>query len=236
MAADGPVWRRLAAVFSRPTGVRLAGMAAAIPGAIVAAVILLDGPAQSLIAEGPNLDGHARLACTACHHPAPGTMRQQIQARLWFTLGLRRARPDFGYRKVASEDCLTCHDRPNERHPVYRFREPRFAAAKALVDATSCIGCHSEHAGQMVSVEMDFCQACHGDLVLKNDPLERRHDMLIAAREWTGCLGCHDFHGNHQAPPPTRPAGAHDLAAVANYLKRGPDPYGPGKIYRALSE
>lgn len=109
---------------------------------------------------------------------------------------------DFGYGAVTSKACFQCHERPNERHPIFRFHEPRFEKAVAQVEATSCLGCHGEHTTHRTTADLTFCQACHEDLVLKTDPLDVDHATLIADRRWETCLGCHDFHGNHRQKAP----------------------------------
>jgi hypothetical protein len=212
---------------------RRIGLISAVPVAILGLIVLLGGAGETLIAHGPIQSGHAALACAECHLPAPGSTRQQVQANFRYLIGLRETPVDFGYAKVGSAACLGCHRRPNERHPIYRFREPRFQKAKDVVDATTCLGCHNEHTDSRVAAEPTFCQACHDTLKLKIDPLDIPHETLIANKDWTSCLGCHDFHGNHKAPAPLRRIEAHQLDALLAYLKNGADPYAPVKIYEA---
>jgi len=214
--------------------VRRAGLTAALPVLLLSAVILLSGTGESLVSQGPMQAGHAEVACAQCHLPAPGTLRQQMQLNLRYSLGLAADHADFGYAKVSSEACLTCHQRPNERHPIYRFREPRFQKAVSEIDATTCLGCHGEHQDERVAVAPVFCQSCHQDLDLKVDPLDVPHDRLIANKDWESCMGCHDFHGNHKAKPPTKRLEAHELDALLIYLKNGPNPYSETKLYQAV--
>ena len=214
--------------------VRQIGLAAAIPVGVLAVVILVSGSGESLISQGPIQSGHSDVACSQCHLPAPGSIRQQMQQNVRYLLGASPSHADFGYQPVRSEACLTCHQRPNERHPIYRFREPRFQTAVAEINATTCLGCHGEHRDERVAVEPVFCKSCHAKLVLKIDPLDVPHDELIAAKDWSSCLGCHDFHGNHRTPAPIRRLDAHELDALLAYLKNGSDPYGHEKIYQAV--
>lgn len=180
------------------------------------------------------MPGHASLVCADCHQAAKGTLRQQLQAGVRYLVGIRAAQPDLGNRPVASGECLTCHDRPNERHPIYRFREPRFQKARAQIDATSCLTCHTEHTGHRTSLtEIEFCSACHQDLTLKVDPLDVPHVSLIAQKRWDSCLGCHDFHGNHPIRAPLTLAGARDPASIRQWLEDGPDPYSQSTIFKA---
>src|SRR6187401_720798 len=96
--------------------------------AVIVLFISLPGE-KGLLASGPMNTGHEALECRSCHLPAPGTMRQQIQANFKYLLGRRESEADFGYRPVSNDTCIDCHDRPNDRHPVSRFLEPRFDEA-----------------------------------------------------------------------------------------------------------
>ena len=159
-----------------PARVRNLALALVLPLAATAGVLALGGPVERLTAHGPIQTGHTDVACRECHLPAPGTLRQQVQAGLRHAVGLRADKVDFGYAPVSSEACTACHARPNERHPIYRFREPRFQSARAIVDATTCLGCHTEHRAERVAAPLDVCKACHDTLVLKLDPLDRPHE------------------------------------------------------------
>jgi hypothetical protein len=224
---------RMRQVRLTPARVRNLALALVLPAVVVAGGLALGGPAERMTARGPIQSGHAGLTCKDCHVSAPGTLRQQTQANLRYLFGLRPEAADFGYAAVSSEACTDCHARPNERHPIYRFREPRFQKARATVDATTCLGCHAEHRAERVAAPLDFCKACHESLVLKVDPLDQPHDVLIAAAAWETCLGCHDFHGNHAHDPPVRLLEAKDVAALLAYLKDGSDPYSEAKIHKA---
>lgn len=208
----------------------------ALPVMLLGGLALTSPEAQGWLAHGPIQSGHAQVDCAGCHEASPGTLRQQIQANVHFALGLRPDSADFGKAAVTSETCLSCHDRPNERHPIYRFREPRFMDALQIVAADSCLGCHSEHRNARVDSEMGVCRACHDDLEMKNDPLDRPHADLVAAKQWGSCLGCHDFHGNHVFEPPKRMASRIPEAGIRAYLGSGPTPYGTRKLYEADPE
>lgn len=187
----------------------------------------------SLIAHGPIQQGHKEIDCEACHTPGEGSLRQQVQANVFYALGMRDNPVDFGYKKVASEQCLDCHARPNDRHPIYRFNEPRFTEARLKLGANSCLGCHGEHADERVALGGEFCSNCHEDLALKSDPLDVAHTELVANSAWESCLGCHDFHGNHSHTPQTVVKDAFASAQIQAYLKQGVDPYGLPKIFEA---
>lgn len=183
---------------------------------------------------GPIQSGHAMLDCQACHVDAPGTTRQQVQAWLKASLAGTTG-PDFGRKDVDDAICESCHSRTTDRHPRFRFNEPRFAKALTVVAANTCLGCHSEHQAARVSLdETTFCRACHDSLVMKNDPLDVPHVDLVKQANWQSCLGCHDFHGNHVRTTPERLANALPTAAILAYFGQGPSPYGdikksPGK-------
>jgi hypothetical protein len=180
--------------------------------------------------------GHEHLECASCHRPAPGTTRQQLQANVRTSLGLRATYVDFGMRAVGNADCRSCHDRPDDRHPVHRFLEPRFADARAALSPQTCTSCHGEHTGRRATVEADACKHCHDDLEIANDPVQPTHAALVAAAEWPTCLGCHDFHGNHDATPPTALEAAIPPAMIQRYLAGGADPYAGPIRHRARTD
>lgn len=147
---------------------------------------------------GPSNVGHENLKCEDCHQSAEGSFRQKIQANTLFLLGMRTNSVDFGRKDVSNENCMTCHDKPDDRHPVYRFFEPRFKEVRQTLKPQYCISCHLEHCGKRVTlIDGEFCQSCHQKLVLKHDPISIPHEQLIQDKQWQTCLGCHDFHGNH---------------------------------------
>jgi len=180
-----------------------------------------------LHAKGPMNTGHGTLACTACHKDAPGSFRQQIQANVRYLFGLRQSSAAFGRLPVGNENCLACHERPNDRHPVYRFLEPRFAKARASLGPHQCASCHAEHAGQRVTLaESGYCRYCHKDTRLRKDPLDMPHADLIARKQWDTCLGCHDFHGNHIMSAERSVEKRIPAEKVHLYFDGGPSPYG----------
>ncbi|WP_323781634.1 hypothetical protein [Leisingera sp.] len=126
---------------------RRTALSMALPVFCLGAMSLWTRPAAHWLAQGPLQQGHEEVSCAGCHTPSPGSTRQQVQAKLAYSLGWRAADVDFGNGPVTSDHCLDCHERANERHPIYRFREPRFEPALQQVRADSCLGCHSEHLG-----------------------------------------------------------------------------------------
>lgn len=169
--------------------------------------------------------GHESLACDSCHRPADGTIRQQLQANVKYWLGMRKTEADFGNKDVGNADCLQCHERPFDRHPVFRFNEPRFREARQAIAPQNCVSCHREHSDVRVTARSGYCVECHSDLELKNDPIDVSHVDLARQQRWQTCLGCHDFHGNHVMDTPKRLSDAHSLAELDRYFAGGKSPY-----------
>ena len=216
-----------------PDKIRYAALFLLVPIGLLGLATLNTPSMQVSLAHGPIQSGHEDLECVQCHITPDASWRQQIQANVRYTLGRRLTPVDFGYKHVDSDTCLSCHERSNERHPIYRFREPRFHEALAQVDATSCLGCHSEHAAERSFVEVSFCSACHASLELKSDPIDVSHKALITQKKWESCLGCHDFHGNHVFETPLRVKDAFRTEELRSYLAAGPSPYGDTKQFGA---
>jgi Cytochrome c3 len=204
----------------------------ALIGAAVTLALSRPG-AEHFHARGPMNSGHGDVRCESCHRSAPGTLRQQLQADARYLVGVRAHPADFGRQPVDNAACLACHDRPNDRHPVFRFNEPRFAEARRAIAPNRCTSCHLEHQGIRVTRAGTFCVNCHKDLRLKVDPLDVPHVELIAAGRWESCLRCHDFHGNHRMTTPRTIAAALPLSRVADYLAGGASPYPMPPIYPA---
>ncbi len=200
----------------------------------VAVTAWLHAPGQAhLIAPGPMNTGHGSIACEGCHEPAPGTARQQLQAVARDWLAGSSTHVDLGFKAVDNEKCERCHDRPADRHPVFRFLEPRFADAREALHPERCSSCHREHAGTRVTVaDGTYCRQCHSDVALDTDPLDVPHRALVLAQRWESCLGCHDYHGNHGMTPPVRLEAAIPRDVIDTYLRGGPSPY-PAPIVRA---
>jgi hypothetical protein len=179
--------------------------------------------------------GHQQLSCVSCHQRAPGTVRQQLQADARYLLGWREAPADFGLRRVGNDDCLACHERPFDRHPAFRFTEPRFADAREALAPHRCQSCHREHSGARVTVQADYCVRCHDTLEMKNDPLNIPHVELVRQGRWLTCLGCHDFHGNHVMDSRSRVADAVTTRQVKAYFEGGVSPY-PSQLRKPATQ
>ena len=182
--------------------------------------------------------GHSSLSCESCHRPAEGTLRQQLGHNAKTALGVHdHDWAAVGYAEVDNQACQSCHERPNDRHPVSRFKELRFAAQREVLGVHQCVNCHGEHAGKRVAkVEMDFCQHCHASMEVKDDPLDVPHSDLVSNENWASCLTCHDFHGNHMHSVPTRMADRLRESEILDYFDGEIDPYGQEKRYRATNE
>lgn len=214
----------------------LGGIIGLILGVSLFFVLTLDS-SESYVSIGPMNTGHEDLNCFACHADASGNLMQQVQSNFEHTIGSREEGVDFGTQDVDVDNCLGCHDRPNDRHPTYRFSEPRFKDAISNIDATTCITCHKEHKEERVSViTADYCMNCHQDLEVENDPIDISHKDLIAQEEWSTCIQCHDFHGNHKYEVAEKLSDTIPMKTIQNYFDGGKDPYGDVKKYRGLSQ
>ncbi len=192
---------------------------------------------ETYVSIGPMNTGHQDLSCVTCHADASGNLMQQIQSNAAHAFGARKESVDFGTQDVTVDNCLQCHDRPNDRHPTYRFSEPRFKEATKHIDATTCITCHTEHNGERVSVaSINYCMNCHQDLAVEHDPLDISHEALIKQEQWFTCIQCHDFHGNHKYEVPEKLADTIPMKVIQDYFNGGEDPYGIDKKYIALSQ
>ena len=192
-------------------------------------LILLSPIAESWRMNGPMIIGHETLQCIACHKQERGTLRQQLQANTQYLFNRRDRAVSVGYRPVTNQECLACHVRPNDRHPVYRFLEPKYKEIREKIGAQSCATCHEEHRNQRITISPSFCQHCHDELELKRDPLDTSHTQLIQEKKWDSCLGCHDFHGNHEMKVAEKIDRAIPAERIKNYFAQGKDPF-PGKI------
>ena len=194
------------------------GVVSGLSAVSVMLMLLSRGHLDALTAPGPMNTGHESLDCQDCHLDERGSTRQQVQASVAWWLGSREDRVYIGTRPAQSEQCIECHERPDDQHPIYRFREPRFEEARRELGADQCSSCHAEHSGARVTQEATFCETCHEELALKNDPLDTSHAALIAQGRWATCLSCHDFHGNHRYEVPTRLSDAFSVEEVRSYL------------------
>ncbi len=186
---------------------------------------------NSLVAKGPMNTGHEGLGCEQCHVPVKGTAAQQVSSNVYYWLGLRNKTIGFGSKDVESGDCIDCHERPDDRHPISRFLEPRFAEARKHIRAYECVACHTEHQGKRVTLStIGYCTHCHQDTELKNDPIFPTHADVIRSKSWNTCLQCHDFHGNHKMITPTRLDDGVSEDRIWRYFEGGPSPYSSEKF------
>ena len=171
--------------------------------------------------------GHEKLKCASCHVDAPGTLRQQLQAKAAYFVGAREETVAFIHKPVNNAVCMECHAKPKDNHPSHRFWEPRFEEVRQTLAPQQCLSCHREHTGTRVSlVETKFCVSCHSDLVVKNDPIDVSHEQLIKDKKWGTCMGCHDFHGNHERKAQTKLFDVIAEKSVLDYFVNAKSPYG----------
>ncbi len=82
-----------------------------------------------------------------------------------------------------------------------------------------------------VSVTQSVCQYCHEDTEVEDDPVDIPHSTLFADKRWETCLGCHDFHGNHERKTPKMMSEVLSKERIQQYFDGGKSPYG----YRRLT-
>ena len=182
--------------------------------------------------------GHENLQCEDCHFEADGNLRQQIQHNVKTFMGMHQHQNyvDIGHERVGNEACLTCHQRPNDRHPVSRFKEIRFAEQRKELGIHECRACHGEHTGTRMSVlPSNYCKSCHENTEVKDDPLDVPHEELFNNNQWQTCLQCHDFHGNHIYKVPSQMKDTIPLLDVHSYLEGEKVIYSTRKHHKALN-
>jgi len=111
------------------------------------------------VVPGHMTPGHERLACVECRAAAPGTTRRQVRANVLLWAGFRRTGASFGHEPGSRASCTGCHARDDDRHPSFRFREPRFAAVNRTLDACDCLTCHDVHGNHPVRAPHRFEEA-----------------------------------------------------------------------------
>lgn len=206
---------------------------------ILLGVMLLFGlswtPFHVLRMSGELHTGHKKLTCPACHERAEGSLRQQIQANFRYLLQQHPSLSAFNFATPDNSDCLACHEREDDRHPVYRFNEPRFSAVRKAIQPQVCISCHQQHQGVMFTGDTQNCRHCHEEMRLKDDLIIPSHEKLIDTEQWQSCLACHDFHGNHDRHVPTMTTEMLDQQDIEYYLQGIPnsDPYAEEKTMTA---
>jgi len=187
-------------------------------------------------ATGPSNIGHEELQCHQCHKGALGTMRQRIQANIQYIFGNRSEAESFGLKPVTNKECIYCHERPNDRHPVYRFFEPKYQKVQQAIEPQYCVSCHREHTGERVTRSMTFCHNCHDELIVKNDSISIRHQELVTKKDWESCLGCHDYHGNHRMTVETEYSNKLSTIEIYKYFDFAESPYSKSKFYQVPKE
>lgn len=229
--------KSIAEAASSRWGARRAAYAAAAL-IVLALVPLLSWRANdNHLAIGPMTPGHEAFSCTDCHQPSPGTLRQQLQANMSYLLGQRAQPADFGHQPVTTAACESCHSMQGAAHAPFMFLEPRYQSVRDALGPHECVNCHVEHDANRVSLNNTlFCISCHETVSLKEDPLDVSHAELVKTGQWSTCMGCHDYHGNHSANPQTKMNDRFSLESVEEYFKNGPSPYGERKVLATPSK
>ncbi len=190
---------------------------------------------EKFLAKGDYNTGHTDLKCRDCHVNAQGTLRQQIQFNVRNIFENKSL--DFNYKAVTNNQCLACHLRPNDRHPTHRFNEPKYSAAREKIHPEKCISCHDEHNNLRVTIpNTGFCENCHKESKINNDPLDKKHFELIKSNSWKTCLQCHDFHGNHKMQVAKFIKDTIPLTKIEGYFKGGNDPYSTSKMFKTIKQ
>jgi len=225
-------------MFSNPLRKRqYIGSAIGVGIGILIYILLPLKASEDFLSLGPMNTGHEGMSCNTCHTDAKGSMVQQISSNMQYAFGMRKKSVEFGTQDVDNKKCLACHERSNDRHPTHRFLEPRFKTAIKEINATECETCHKEHNGvRVVLDDATFCQSCHYDLEVINDPIDVPHATLIENKQWSTCLQCHDFHGNHVYETAVKIKDTIPLELISDYLKGGKDPFTEKKKYYPTSE
>ncbi len=209
---------------------RYVGVAVGVALGLLLVAFLTFPDRNAMVAKGPMNTGHEGLGCQECHSAVAGTAAQQLSSNVYHWLGLRESSIGFGSEDVGNTACLDCHERPEDRHPVARFVEPRFSDVRKDLAAQMCITCHTEHQGVRVTQPtIGFCIHCHQDTALEDDPINPTHAELVRRESWNTCLQCHDFHGNHVWTTPLRLEEGVAEALIWDYFLGGPSPYGDDK-------
>lgn len=199
---------------------------------VLLAISLLSSLGEEVRKPGPIMVGHQEIACSDCHRPARGSLRQQLQSQVSLLLG-NSDQADFGASEVGNKDCVACHGNDKDRHATHRFLEPRFSKQRASIRPHRCVSCHSVHGGKRVSMKLEFCQHCHADLSLPNDKAEPSHETLVADENWVSCLGCHDYHGNHKMQVQGKLEYAIQEETLRRYFAGGMSPYPDERFVKA---
>jgi predicted CXXCH cytochrome family protein len=232
------IWELLSLKFIKKARRRqVTGIVSGLFVSTIAVSFLLHPANEQMSCRGPMNSGHEKLECQSCHQNSDGTVRQQFQAKVKFALGLRKTDADFGKADVSNESCIECHARDNDRHPVHRFSELRFEEARKKYGVDRCESCHREHNGTRVTVKQTtYCQECHADMKMEDDPLDVSHAQLITRKQWNTCLQCHDFHGNHKRITQTVLRDTIPGKLIVQYFKGGTDPYSAVKFVKAVNK
>ena len=198
--------------------------------ALIGGVLLVIPGSEDWHAAGPHNTGHTKTDCGECHAPAPGNFAGQALTNMLHVVGIADSATPFIYTPAGNDQCLACHENPDDRHPVAKFMKAEFAAARDAAAVQYCLSCHQQHLGVRVTVTPRVCRNCHEETALGDDPVDISHTTLISEQRWETCLGCHDFHGNHERTVPDRMSQALTEEQIRQYFDGGESPYGHRRL------
>ena len=218
--------------------------------AVIAATLILSPGLENWHAAGPHNVGHTKIDCAECHTRSDGNVIGQAFGNIVHAVGFTDSAPYFVFTPADNEQCIACHDSPDNRHPADDYVSPEFDDARLAAGVHLCTSCHEQHLGTRVSAAPTVCQHCHinteGNPCFlssaaaqledrsesckferpEDDPVDVAHTELIAGERWETCLGCHDFHGNHEREVPVLLADRLSETQIREYLDGGASPYG----------
>lgn len=154
-------------------------------GSLIAAAYLANtlfqGVDKTSFMPGPLSNGHYQLTekCEVCHADAFGGEK------------------DTG--EVLQAACIKCHGderkKPQDSHPLAKFKDPRNADRLEKINALRCVTCHTEHRMEItlkdgLTQPLDVCFQCHEDIA-EDRPT---HEGM----PFNSCKdsGCHNYHNN----------------------------------------
>lgn len=163
--------------------------------------------------------------CTRCHARIESVHRKVIEGKLWETEphkipacsdchSTHKIRKSTSPQGMASQDCLTCHRRPdlsmtrNGRRISLAVDEMAFAASAH--GQVACAQCHNEVKAsrtrpcETITGKVD-CSICHAEIVRIYQ--NSRHGDLASRGDpdAPGCLDCHDYHLTKKKQLPSSP-------------------------------
>jgi formate-dependent nitrite reductase cytochrome c552 subunit len=143
---------------------------------------LFQGKDKTSFMPGPLSDGHHQLTekCDACH-------------------GSDAFGGDKETAEVLQAACIRCHGddrkKPQDSHPLAKFKDPRNADRLEKINALNCVTCHTEHRREItlkdgLTQPLDVCFHCHAK-VAEDRPTHEGMPFDTCKDS-----GCHNYHNN----------------------------------------